>query len=278
MDVVNAVLEGLSGAAIPKIVDLIGQKTLSALNDDQRALFNQLVYRFGVDDLLADLDSLKERWEKLTDQVREWLETAVKEKFEAGFRYEYSRVLSESTLLQVMLPQEALLDNVADLHGGLIRGNLNPILQWCRDNKVAPEKYLHEQRLTADRKWGLSIGLGKKFRIGGTDTETLEAITREDGLNRRQITFLGQRGYKGNWVGQTVTWMADFSADMQDFADNPRMSDVDFGLHFNGTGKRRNFPKMRLTSTSTTPKFGALSAMRAPPVPNSHRMWARKPR
>ena len=122
--------------------------------------------------------------------------------------------------------------NATDLHGSLIRGNLNPALQWCRENKVAPEKYLHEQRLSTDRKWGLSISLGKKFQIGGRDIEKLEDITREDGLDRRQITFLGQRGYEGNWVGQKVTWMADFSADMKDFADNPRMSDVDFGLHF----------------------------------------------
>jgi hypothetical protein len=131
-----------------------------------------------------------------------------------------------------VLPQDALLANPADLHGSLIRGNLNPALQWCRDNKVPPEKYLHEQRLSSDRKWGLSISLGKRFRIGGTDVEKLEDITREDGLDRRQITFLGQRGYAGNWVGQKVTWMADFSADMKDFADSPRMSDVDFGLHF----------------------------------------------
>ena len=154
-------------------------------------------------------------------------------KLEAAFRYEYSRIRSESTLLQVVVPESVVVDDDnGKLHSSLIKTDLTQVIRWCRNNGIAPEKYLHERKLTLERGWGLSISLGKFFTVGGKDIEKLEDVTREDFQDRQQIAFLGQRGYRGSWVGQKVTWMADFKAEMTQFEKIPRLSDFQFGFNF----------------------------------------------
>src|SRR6185503_13066411 len=48
---------------------------------------------------------------------------------------------------------------------------------------------------------------------------------------RRQESYLGFRGYKGSWVGETFEWSGDLKADMRDFSSDPRASDLSYGIH-----------------------------------------------
>lgn len=227
---VDKLLEGIAGASVDKVDNLLTQTVISSLTSDQKNLFTQLLKRLKVDDDVTDLVSVRNQWETIKKEVRKRLEVLLKTKLSAAFLYEYSRIRSDSVLLQAVLPETAFISD--GLHSSLIKTNLSDTLQWCRDHKVAPENYLHQSQLTTEQKWGLSLSLGNRFKIGDEDTEKLDRITREDWKGRRQLVFLGQRGYEGNWVGQKRVWMADFVAEMPNFEMTPFLSHFEFGLHF----------------------------------------------
>ena len=227
---VDKLLEGIAGASVDKVDNLLTETVISSLTSDQKNLFTQLLKRLKVDDDVTDLVSLRNQWETIKKEVRKRLEVLLKTKLSAAFLYEYSRIRSDSVLLQAVLPETAFISD--GLHSSLIKANLSDTLQWCRDHKVAPENYLHQSQLTTEQKWGLSLSLGNRFKIGDEDTEKLDRITREDWKGRRQLVFLGQRGYEGNWIGQKRVWMADFIAEMPNFEMTPFLSHFEFGLHF----------------------------------------------
>jgi len=226
----NEILEGIAGEQVDRIDALLKKNVVSQLTDEEKSIFGRLLHRLKLDDNLTDLASLRTHWEKLTEQVTDKVKSLAGTKVAAAFRYEYSRVKSESTLLQIVVPGSILIED-KELHFSLIKTDLTTIIQWCRDTNVAPEKYMHERKLTVNKAWGLSISLGK-FTIGGKDIERLEDVTRKNFSNEEQVTFLGQRGYEGTWVGQKVNWMADFQAGMKTFEKPPRLSDFDFGFAF----------------------------------------------
>lgn len=227
---VNSVLEGIAGASVDKIDALLQETLLSNLSDEQKKLFENLVKRLKVDDTTADLLTLRAHWTELKKHVAERLESVLKEKLSLSFSYEYSRVRAESTLLQVKVPRTDLLSEDTKLHSSLIKTNASILLDWCRSNGVVPDRYLHEDKLTVKKTWGLSISLGKSFKIGGQDIRVLEEVKRTDFAGNTQLSFLGQRGYEGSWIGQKSTWMVDLIADTKTFEAAPRLAGFEFGL------------------------------------------------
>ena len=237
------VLEGLAGAPVDKVDALLKKNVISKLTDEENGIFGRLLHRFKLDDNLTELANVRTHWENLKKEVRTKIESLIGTRLEAAFRYEYSRVRSEATILQMVVEESVLVDNQHELHSSLIKTNITPLIQFCRDNKLVPEKYMHVRKLSVDQAWGLSISLGKLFTIGGKDIEKLEQISRKNFDGDEQVTFLGQRGYKGQWVGQKVSWLSDFQAGMTTFEKLPRLSDFEFGLHFKWLWEEKKLSK-----------------------------------
>jgi hypothetical protein len=229
---VKEILEGIAGDTVDTIDKLLKKKVVANLTNPEKSVLGRLLQRLKLDDNVTELASLRTHWETLKKEVSKEVTARVNTKVAAAFRYEYSRIRSESTLLQVRMPETVLATKGSgNLHLALLKNDLAPVIEWCRKTNVTPEKYLHEQALTVKKAWGLSISLGK-VSIGGKDIETLESIKRTNFDGDEQVTFLGQRGYKGSWVGQQVSWMADLQAGMTTFATTPRLSDVELGFTF----------------------------------------------
>jgi hypothetical protein len=224
-DVVNGVL----GAAMADIEALLKKATLADLNDAERATALALIRRLGLDQGTATLGDLKTRVDEVEQKIAGTIAEIAKSKISLAFAYEYQRVSASVDLLQATLSRERL----RELHDALIRGNLQPALSAILDHRpgIALARYLNEKSVERTESWGFTLGIGKWVSIGGTDTRTITPVVRRDIQDQRQESYLGLRGYEGNWIGQTFKWSADFKAEMTGFAREPLVPQFDFGIH-----------------------------------------------
>lgn len=208
-------------------VDALLAKSAAALTQADRSTLADLAQKLGA----AGLDKVRERYEGLLAKLRETLDRIATAKVEAGFRYEYSRLTTTTTLLEARVAEET----VADLHDQLVDGDLAGLLD--RDaSEVEIERYLVELRKVVERSWGFTLG----SRIAGRDREhkeIVEQIGRDASGEHRKVSFLGRRSYDGTWhVGSATSWkwQGELKADMQGFSAGARpvLRELDFGLAF----------------------------------------------
>jgi hypothetical protein len=191
--------------------------------------------RLGVDSAEPKkFELLKKAWEALKTKAKKTIVKMAETKVEAGFKYEYLRVRTDATLLQVVVP-EAELNN---MHADLVRGNLAPVLKSVQAGKSTLENYLHEERLERTQAWGFSLGIDAR-KFGGNDTLRKAQVVqcRLDENNQpvaERRSYNGIRSYEGTWGRDKVAWIVDFKAQMEGFSKNkvPVASEFNYGLHF----------------------------------------------
>jgi hypothetical protein len=227
--VLNDALEGILGDQI-KIIDNLFKKTsLSALSDRERELVEKLLDRLGLDDEFHNIEKLKKRWIELTQGIEETIEDIAKSKIGLGFKYEYQRIASESTVFQVVL----LEDQIRKYHLDLLKRNLGHLMDWMKSNpgKFELENYLHEKSLVKRRAWGFSLGFGK-WMAAGKDIKEYREISRENFEGNKMLSFKGVRSYEGKWLSDKLKWVVDFKADMDVFSSGTPIADeFDYGLY-----------------------------------------------
>jgi hypothetical protein len=228
--VVQPVLDALFAATTDKIVPLLNKATLADLNEIERRLALLLMRRLGLDPLFAKLEDLKARIEDVKENVKARVEEALKTKVALSFAYEYQRTSTATELLQATVSRQRL----QALHADCIHGNFGPALNAIRAKTpgIGLVQYLNEKEIERKASWGFTLGVGKWLKIGGTDTRDIKSVTRGNiDPKQRQESYLGFRGYKGSWVGETFEWGGDLKADMPGFSDDPRASDFTYGIH-----------------------------------------------
>jgi len=208
---------------------LLDKATLADLAPTDRALAQSLIRRLGLDETSATREDLKKRVDEVRSSIVDRISDIAKAKVSAGFAYEYQRVSTSVHLLQATLSHERL----RDLHDTLIRGNLQPTLTAIMNARpgVTLQRYLNEKSVERKQSWGFTLGIGKWFSIAGTDSRTIRPVVRRDFQDRRQESYLGLRGYEGQWMKDTVKWSADFNAEMATFAHDPLVSHFALGIH-----------------------------------------------
>jgi len=228
--VIQPVLDAMFAATTDRILALLNKATLADLNDVERRLALLLMRRLGLDPLFAKLEDLKARIEEVKENVRAKVEEALKTKVALSFAYEYQRTSTASELLQATVSRQRL----QTLHADCIRGNFGPALDAIRSKTpgIGLVQYLNEKSIERKASWGFTLGVGKWLKIGGTDTRDIKSVTRGNIDPRlRQESYLGFRGYKGLWVGETFEWGGDLKADMPGFSEDPRAADFVYGIH-----------------------------------------------
>ena len=115
-----------------------------------------------------------------------------------------------------------------------------------------------------------SLGIGKWVDVGGTDFRTVKKVERTNVEGALQRSYLGTRGYKGRWIGETYDWSVDLRADMKDYAKPVRVSrSCDHSMRSSsGSNDQAPMPAASLsrrrvlrtsTSSSTRARSSALS-------------------
>jgi len=229
-EVLEAAYEALAGTTIEQVDEILDHATLADLDRNGKEVAQRLLSRFGLDDELADLNDLKERWDKIKKGTQDRLKELAEIKAAIGFKYEYSRVKTSTAVLQTKL-ENRLLDQY---HPGLLKGDVSGVLDAVRTgvNGFELEAYTNQETLTSKQSWGFSLGLGK-WKAAGKDRKELTRVIRENIDRKKQVSHNGARGYEGQWGKNAVKWSVDFSAAMNGFStgEQPSASEFEYGLH-----------------------------------------------
>lgn len=227
--ILNDVVDGVLATPMARLQSILNKATLADLGDAERAVAKQLMLRLGLDVVTATVDDVKKRVGEVRTKIADTIAEIAKAKISLAFAYEYQRVSTSVDLLQATLSRERL----RELHDQLIRGNLQPALSAIVDGRpgIALGRYLNEKTVERTESWGFTLGIGKWVSVGGTDTRTIVPVVRRNIRDERQESYLGLRGYQGNWIGQTFKWSADFNAEMTGFARDPLVPQFAFGVH-----------------------------------------------
>jgi hypothetical protein len=227
--VLGAFLEGVVGSPWADVKGLLKTDSLESLGGAERKTAFAVMERLGLKPAVDTLSALRQRVADVQKGMQGVIEDVARTRIALSFAYEYNRVSEHLSLLQVSLSQAAL----KQFHGDLIRARTLPVTTSIAANVagVTLELYLNQKSLSRERSWGFTLGLGKWVHAGGRDFKKVAVVQRFDLENRVQESYLGARGYKGSWAGESIEWGVDFKADMKDYAREPKVSDYSFGLH-----------------------------------------------
>ena len=234
--VLGMVVAGLLGEPLGKVKAILAKGSFDKLSAKQKQDVDRLLDRLGIDSPQDKIAALKQKLADLEASLAGGqgkpglIEKIARARVEAGFKYEYSRVTTDSVLLQAVL-RDASLDAH---HGELIRGRIRGLLDAAEQpgSGVTLERYLNEKTKKISRAWGLSLSAGKWFSISGRDVSALTEVVRTTADGRRQISFVGSRGYAGDSGGDRATWNVDFAASMPDFSasTSPLAGEFEYSL------------------------------------------------
>ena len=237
--VLGGFVEGVLGTPVAKVKALVKAGSLDALGGAERKIAFAAMERLGLKPAVDTLKTLEQRLDDIQKRIGEVIEDVARTRIGLSFAYEYNRVSEHLSLLQLSLSQAAL----KRFHADLIRARTLPVTTSiaANDAGVTLELYLNQKSLSRERSWGFTLGLGKWARVGGTDFKKVAVVQRFDLTSRVQESYLGARGYKGSWVGESIEWGVDFKADMKDYAIEPKVSDYSFGLHLLFASEQKSF-------------------------------------
>ena len=238
LKLVQDVIDAAIGRSLAQVESILGKTTLEDLNPVEKKLFDEVAKRLGAGGVINTLNDLKTRIDdlkqKASDKIQEILQTRVS----LSFAYEYTRIQTHVNLLQVTLTDKAL----ARFHPELVAGRTLPVLDALQQGKsgVTLESYLNQTEIQRNASWGFTLGIGKWVSVGGKDFRNVTEVERTNAAGALQRSYLGMRGYKGTWVGETFEWMVDLRADMKGYAKPVKVSSYSFGLHLVWSSKQNS--------------------------------------
>ena len=228
-DLAAAALEGLLGAPLKKVNDALAAASLESLGPSERRIAIGLLERFGLSQQFATIETLRARVAEAEKRVTDVVAQVVRTRVALGFAYEYSRVSTDTNLLQALVDETA----VETFHADLIRARTEPLTRAIAEQRpgIDLELYLNQKEITRTHSWGFTLGFGKWASLGGRDFKKMSTVRRMDVQHRVQESYLGARSYTGQWIGEKSQWGVDLKADMKDYAAEPLVNDYSFGIH-----------------------------------------------
>lgn len=207
-----------------------------SLGENEQKAVDFLIDRLKLKDEVDKITSLLKKLGEIRSVIKDKITTAAKTKIEAGFNYEYSRITSNSVLLNAEITG-AILSKV---HKDLVLFNtaslIDLALEQGNQNELLIKEYLKEKIIKKTFTWGISIGLGD-YKVGGQDFKEIESKVQKtiiNGEEAKKVAFEGVRKYEesGNLGGFGKDYWVAFNAAMGSFKKEPLMSDFDFGFSF----------------------------------------------
>ncbi len=221
---------------------ILGAASLDSLDGPQRKIAERVIARLGLDSTLATLAEVRERLDALESKAKSVIADLIRTRISLSFAYEYNRVSSTTSLVQVLLSEA----NLKALHADLAGSRTESLVAKVGEPGITVETYLNEKEVTRSHIWGFTLGFGKWATLGGKDFKKVTTVRRTDIEGRIQDAYQGARSYQGTWIGETFRWGVDFKADMKEFAREPLVSDFGFGLHLYWLDDQKELSGMEL--------------------------------
>lgn len=249
----NALLEGAIGHPLQTIDALLKkvQQAPATLSDAEKKIFEQLVERLHVKDALDRVQAARDEIQKLETRLDGAITAVATAKATIGFKYEYSRIVENSVLLDVVLLDDAVLAGSYEL---AIKGEVADLAKTADASKnYKLLQYLNETTLTRTSSFGFTLGLGK-HAIAVADKKAITMKTRRDVKDREMIAFNGARSYTEKGVpNPDFTWVVDLKAEMSSYTKPALTDQFDFGLHL-----QLDFPRVRRKDAEKMADFAAM--------------------
>jgi hypothetical protein len=240
----NSVLSALLATPVEQFEGLLDKLAAHSISPDEQKVLHLVLDRLGLEDLEANPEALRQKWNERKEKFNTQLTEAVTQKVEAGFTYEYMRTRETTTLLSAVCTDE----QAKALHRLLLVGNLAGAIQQIQQDGITLEQCLLQDLTRRTQAWGFTLKLGK-WEIGGSDSKELKEVVQRNSLEKnapRRISFLGVRSYKGTLLKPYSFWTTDFKADMAEFRPEPTVADFDFGLYMLLRGESRKLDEKEL--------------------------------
>ncbi|HNU01152.1 MAG TPA: hypothetical protein PKM55_10715 [Acidobacteriota bacterium] len=203
------------GGPVGRIEKILKRASLEELGEAERALLEQVLERVRLGRTFRTLGAVARRWTALRGRVEAAVAAAAEAQAAAGFRYEYLRLNSGTTLFQAVLDDA----DFRACHPALVQLDLSPVLETARahPDRAALERFLREDVRLTRRAWGLAVALGP-WAAAGRDVAERRHVVQRDGAGRERVALSSRRRYEAAWGRRTAAWTADFSAEMPEFA------------------------------------------------------------
>lgn len=220
----NDAVAALLGEDYARIAEVLEVASFDDLDDRGKALVKSALTRLKLPEETTDvLAGFKKGFLLLRDSAKQVISEIVKFKLGLGFQYDYSRIQSDTVLMQVSIPDGQL----ATYQHHLLNWNLTPVLNETQkeNSELTLKTFFRTQKLKVRNSWGFSLFLGG-HTFGGKDTKELEAVITTDRNGDKKISFQGSRGY----TESDDVWKVDLKAQMPKFATVPKANDFQLGL------------------------------------------------
>ncbi len=248
--VVSAVLEGWLGASMSKVARLIDAVSLEGLDPAERELLRELLVRLDVRhgaDLLAALESVRQRWRQLEGDVRAALVEAAKRVVGAELQSSYDRLQRSTVLLEADLSEAA----AERLHGALVAGDVHGAVELAKEcpGEAEVRETLSERLVQTTSQWGFSLGLGR-WRLASEERRQRRWRWRTDGDGRQRVVFLGARHYSSSdpLSGTDASWTVDLRASSDWMPATPSVADLELGLKLALTHEERRLSRREVAA------------------------------
>ncbi len=179
----------------------------AALQAGEKTLLGRLETKLAAKGLAA----VQEKLAALQEKLQQAIEKIATARVSVGFTYEYSRVETDTTLMEATIDELTL----SELHEQLVQGDLAELLERAREQipGVTLHRYLRFEELVRRKAWGFNLG-----GFGGFDVQQRRFAAQRSLDKRVKLSFQGSRGYTNQWADGRWIWKADFRADMPDLA------------------------------------------------------------
>ncbi len=241
-EVLGAALDALLGAPFAKVKAILERPLLeragpAGLSGADRALVEHAIGRLGIEGGEgASLYTLRERLGRLEADVSKLLVDIAETKASMAVDFHYSRTRSEEALIEATLNEASLGKRFGAMHGAMLRGDFEGVLEdgsSSESDGVTLHRFLEQETIRTKRSWGVSLGFGDFFSVGGRARSSVKEVLRRDRrLDRSRYSFTNIRAYKGSWGKDSCEWKTTLAAKSSRWASGaaPSANELDYSL------------------------------------------------
>lgn len=214
--VVTTFLDGLLGAPDGLVKAINKVPNMEAVPAKYQSAIEALLERLGIT-AGNPFSELKQRLDALQRKTADGIEELAKKKVELGFRYEYMRLKTEASLLELTLSDQAL----QQLHSALLSFDFAKILAY-QGSGLALDLYLHQKTVDRVRAWGFSLGIGTWFNLKSKQERRSFSALREyisPGQTLETRSYTGTTIYSASIRYWNTEYGALFKADKERAGD-----------------------------------------------------------
>jgi len=208
-----------------KIDELLNKSDINQLSEGESETVNRIIETLGISSTGIKLDELKEKWNKLIDQIKESVRVYIESKIEVGVQFEYSQIKTNNCFLIAEFSETAL----KKYHPQLIKFKVNKIVE-DKFEGLSVKKFLLEKGYKRTRGFGLGLKIAE-HKLSIDHEASIELIERLNEKGSLHIVSKSERSYEGNWFSDSFSWTAGLLAETEGFVQKPRMDDLNFSLN-----------------------------------------------